>query len=682
MNLKKYLPLFLCSFFLITNLFSQEKLTFKFGKLDKEDFEIKSSLIDSNTNAIVVADVGKSEFRANASEQTFSLFFKQKKRIKILNKNGFDAATITIPLYVSNDGTAEKLEELKAYTYNIENGKVVETKLDKDQIFTEKYNKNWVHKKFTFPAVKEGSIIEYTYEVKSDFFFNFQSWEFQGPYPVLWSQYEAAIPEFYKYLISTQGYQTYAINKSEPSTVSFKFTESVERDAGYNVMSRSGRQTFSVDGNLDYHTWVMKNVPALKEEPFTTTLRNSISKIEFQLQQIAYRGSLPKNYTNTWEKLSTELIEHEDFGRLINRPNNWLDNDVELIVGNAITQKEKAKKIYEYLRNNFTCTNYNGFMVNKGLKDVFKNKSGSVADINMLLIAMLRSIKIEVDPVLLSTREHGVVNSFYPLIDKFNYIIAEASIDGQIIYLDATRQRLPFGKLPLSVYNGHARVINKFASAVYFEADSLLETSTTTVFLANTEKGAVEGFLTNTLGTYGSLEFRNKIAKTTLEDHKKVMMESYSDDIKMSNISMDSLTLLDEPVAIKFDIELKAFGDASIVYFNPLMGEAIKTNPFTAAERFYPVEMPYTKSSIYVLSMEIPEGYKVDELPKSARVNLNDNEGVFEYLISNDGKYIQMKCKLDIRKATFSNEEYQTLRDFYSYVVKKEAEQIVFKKIK
>ena len=60
----------------------------------------------------------------------------------------------------------------------------------------------------------------------------------------------------------------------------------------------------------------------------------------------------------------------------------------------------------------------------------------------------------------------------------------------------------------------------------------------------------------------------------------------------------------------------------------------MKKNPFTAAERFYPVEMSYTVDDIYSLSMDIPKGYKVDEMPKSARVMLNENEGMFEYIIS------------------------------------------------
>ena len=146
--------------FLQTGIQAQDKLNIKFGKLSLQDFEITSPLIDSNTSAVVVADVGKSEFVANSYDLTFSLVFTQKKRIKIINKKGFDAATITIPLYVSDGGKMEKLEGLKAYTYNIENGKIIETNVEKADIFIEKHDKNWEYRKFTFPSIKEGSIIE------------------------------------------------------------------------------------------------------------------------------------------------------------------------------------------------------------------------------------------------------------------------------------------------------------------------------------------------------------------------------------------------------------------------------------------------------------------------------------------------------------------------------------------
>jgi len=105
-----------------------------------------------------------------------------------------------------------------------------------------------------------------------------------------------------------------------------------------------------------------------------------------------------------------------------------------------------------------------------------------------------------------------------------------------------------------------------------------------------------------------------------------------------------------------------------------------KENPFTAAVRRYPVEMPYKIDETFMLRMQLPDGYVVDELPKSTRVKFNDDEGLFEYLVSASGDMIQLRTRLSLAKANFPPGDYEGLRDFFSYVIKKQAEQIVFKK--
>jgi hypothetical protein len=680
----KICSLLLALVFLQSNLNAQDKLSIKFGKVKPEDFDVKSVLIDSSTSAVVVADVGKSSFIANTTELTFSLVFTEKKRIKIISKNGFDAATITIPLYVSTNGNkSETLNDLDASTYNLEDGKVLETKVAKSTVFTEKHSKNWIYKKFTFPGLKEGSIIEYSYEVKSDFFFNLQPWTFQGEYPVLWSQYEAGIPEFYKYVTLSQGYQPFFINKVSSSQTSFAFVEHVEREAsGYSSVG-SGLNSFKIDGAIDYHTWVMKDVPALKEEAFTTTLNNSIAKMEFQLNQVVFPNSMPHNYMDSWEKVARDMMLDDEFGASITRPNNWMDNDVESIVKGAGSQREKAENIYKYVRDNFTFNDNDGIYITTNLKDVVKNKNGSVADINMLLMAMLKNQKINVNPVILSTRSHGFTHPLYPLLNRYNYVIAKVQIDNTTFFLDATERHLDFGRLPSKVYNGHAREITlESALPLDLVADSLRETGTSSVYISNMDKGSVEGSYTHNYGLYESQRVRNKMTKTTTDDFKKSVKQEYPEEIGVENIQLDSLKLLSEPVALKYDLVFKGFADEDIVYFNPMLGDAVKKNPFVAAARYYPVEMPYTFDDIYTLTMEIPKGYKVDEVPKSVRLSFNEDEGMFEYIISADKEYIQMRSRLIIKRATFLNEDYQSLRDFYAFVVKKEAEQIVFKKIK
>ncbi|MES1198120.1 MAG: DUF3857 domain-containing protein, partial [Chitinophagaceae bacterium] len=206
---------------------AQDRSTAKFGNISEKDFASKVYNIDSNANAVIIADIGYSNIEGN-SKGWFSLIHKHYKRIHILNKNGYDAANVSIQLYTSgtSSGGEELLDRLKAVTYNLENGKVVETKLDvKANVFKDKLSKNWFIKKFTFPNVREGSIIEYEYSITSDFLRNLQPWEFQDEYPRLWSEYNVSIPAFMGYVFLTQGYKSYDISDKKTRSEEFRILD-------------------------------------------------------------------------------------------------------------------------------------------------------------------------------------------------------------------------------------------------------------------------------------------------------------------------------------------------------------------------------------------------------------------------------------------------------------------------
>jgi hypothetical protein len=135
----------------------------------------------------------------------------------------------------------------------------------------------------------------------------------------------------------------------------------------------------------------------------------------------------------------------------------------------------------------------------------------------------------------------------------------------------------------------------------------------------------------------------------------------------------------EQPLSIHYDFKMTDM-DEDIIYFNPMMGEGFKNNFFKAAERKYPVEMPYTFDETYVLHMEIPKNYKVEETPKSSKVSFNDDEGLFEYIIQKSDSQILLRSRIMMKKANFAPEEYNDLREFFGHVVKKHSEQIVFKK--
>jgi hypothetical protein len=120
-----------------------------------------------------------------------------------------------------------------------------------------------------------------------------------------------------------------------------------------------------------------------------------------------------------------------------------------------------------------------------------------------------------------------------------------------------------------------------------------------------------------------------------------------------------------------------------MLYLNPLFGEAQKENPFKSTERKYPVEMPYTFDETIVATVYVPTGFEVEEMPKQVRVKLNEeNEGVFEYAIAQSGNIISLRSRVKIDRTFYLPEDYEMLREFFNLIVKKQGEQIVFKKKK
>jgi hypothetical protein len=668
--MQKLLLTSVCTLFLLTVLPAQEKLNIKFGKIQPQDFDINSPLLDSNVNAIVLSDQGSTEFEGN-SKGWFSMIYRRHKRIKLINKNGFDAADISIVLY-SDGQDAEKLSVLKANTYNLENGNVVTTELGKKSIFVEKINRNLIETKFTFPALTSGSIIEYTYTIESDFMFNLQPWIFQGQYPCIWSEYNVKIPDFFNYVFLSQGYLKF---DAEEKSESFKrFIVSKSNGTGPT-------ETFSLNSKIYDRKWVIKNIPSIKEEIFTTTLNNHIAKIEFQLSEYRFPDQPIKRIMGDWKTVTEKLLEREDFGLSYTKSNGWLDDDLKTIIGKTKDKREKAEKIFEYVRNNFTCTKTRGIYVEDKttLKDVFNKKSGTVSDINLLLITMLKKAEIQCEPVILSLRNRGTVHPIYPLMDRFNYLIAMAIIDEKPIYLDASKNKIGFNQLPAACYNGTAWVIEKDNTRpIELNPDSIMEYKTTSIFIMNNAQGEWEGSYRTQLGKFESISAREDGSTTKKEGLTKELVKKFGSAYKLNNLDVDTLNNFNDPV--KYSIEFTTKHEEDILYINPLFGEETTKNPFTSKKRLYPIEMPFINKEIIILDMEIPKGYVIEEMPKSVRYFLNENEGLFEYLAIIKENKVQLRSIIHIKKANFPEEDYETLREFFAFVIQKQGEQIVFKK--
>jgi hypothetical protein len=627
-----------------------QKPPVKFGEIPMEDMKMTSYNADSSASAVILVDYGEAYIAINASSA--SLNFERHVRIKILKKDGLSWADAQIPLYFSGSAE-EKVSGLKAASYNLEGGKIVETKMSKDGVFKEKFNRNINLQKFTIPNVKEGSVIEYSYKVISDFLEYFPNWQFQHTIPVRHSEYWAMIPEFFVFQKYMQGYLSisdYEI-KDKPQ-------------AGYEAKG---------------HHWILKDVPAFKEEPYMTSETDYVSKINFALSHISFPNQPVKEIMGSWAKLNETLLESESFGKAITG-NGFLKKKAEEITAGMTDPAQKVTAIYDYIRQNLEWNGTKDYSAD-ALKKVFELRKGTVGDINLALASMLEKAGIEVNMVILSTRDHGFVRKEYPMSKQFNYVICAAMVGGKMILLDATEKYLPANVLPERCLNGQGLLISRNSRHGWIDLQSKAKSKTTiSADLLLEEDGALKGKLNFTRDGYDALRMRKDFVTKGEESYLKDVTKSRSWQIEKSEFK--DIKNIDLAAKESHDLSIQEHASVAgnVIYINPFVIAQLESNPFKTEKREYPVDFGSAVEKIYICKFTYPEGYTIDELPQSKVFMLPGNAARYLFNVAQNGNSIVVTSNMQINKNLFLQEEYANLREFYSQVLAKQAEQIVLKR--
>ena len=654
------------TFVITKNTLAQDDAPVSFGKVTAADFILpESTVVDSNTNAVIVANTGSVEFVGNTDNDWVSYVYKTQIRIKIINSKGYDISTDKIYLFGEGD-EQDKLDEFQATTYNLENGNVISTAFNKSDLFDQKIRKTLDEKKFTMPNVKAGSIIEYSYTIRSKHFYHVPVWNFQYlDYPCLYSQFKIGIPDLLRFVQIKFGIDSFSSVKSIDSFERLKMAD------------------VAVSTTVHNHEWTMKDIPAFQAEDFIGVPENFLDRVEFSLAQI-YNGENVKNLNTDWTAVENRLLDSKYFGRAIGvETSSNLYNTMKKVCALDGDILAAAKQIYFYVRDNFKCTPDDDVFIDNDLYDVNKAHKGSVAELNMLLIALLRQRGVKADPVILATKSYGINPEKYPVLEKLNYVVCMMTYGANKIFLDASDPDMGFGKLPLECYNGHARIIDaQHSGPIFFYPSDIKEPNATSVLLVNNPSGSGEsGSVQTTPGYFESTALRESITEEGGETkYLKKLRADYGPDLNLTNFHVDSLHKVEMPVSVNYDIDYKSGFDGDVIYFSPVVTATYKENPFKSEERRYPIEFPYPIDETYDLTMDIPNGFNVDELPKSVRANFNGTDGTFIYQIMKDAYTVQLHMQLKINRTVFAPEDYKSLRDFFAMVVKKQSEQVVFKK--
>jgi transglutaminase-like putative cysteine protease len=634
---------------------------FNFGAITYDDYEFDRKKLDSNANAIVLKEFGTASIQRDDNTGSLELIFEHHVKIKIYNKEGFKEANIIIPTY-KDDNREETISELKASTFNYIENNFVETVMDKKAIFTENRSKYTRLTKFTLPNLKEGSIIEYSYRLRSPRLFNFRTWEFQSDIPKVISEYLVYIPGIYNYNVSLRGFQKLTDQKVELSK---------------ECLRLSGA---AID--CSKITYLMKNIPAFIEEDNMTAPSNFKSAIYFELSDVQNLNGGKTSYTKTWKDIDYELSSYKTLGDQMKRKDVFKELIPTITKGNT-DDLEKAKAIYNYVKKQIKWNNYYGAYSEDNIKRALENRSGNVADINLSLISALSTAGLDAEAVMLSTRDNGTVNKLYPVMSDFNYLVAKVNIGDKSYLLDATEPLLPFGLLPLRCINDQGRVINLKKPSYWIDLKASQKTVTSYILTGKmTTDGKIIGTLTTHTSGYAAYNKRRDILKYSSPDEYVEKLDDRLTRIKILEYSISNLDSVENSLVEKYEIEFTVNDGSNNnqFYFSPFFINTISKNPFNLNDRTYPVDLGAASDERIIINVTLPQKYQLVEKPKDMAIALPNAGGKYLLQTNLDENTISMSQVLQFNNAIYQPEEYLFLKEFYSKIIQNQKTEFLLKK--
>ena len=647
---------------------------YKFGNISKEELLEDYSPMDSTANAAYLYKYRRTYFEY-LKEKGFVLKTEVHERIKIYNQEGFDQATKKVRLYNENN-TSEKLSGLKAYTYNLQNGSIEDSKLKKDGIFETEVSEFLNETSFTMPNVQSGSVIEYKYDITSPFIMNVDEFVLQADIPIKKLEAIFETPEYFNYKLNTKGYLN-VVPRNSRKRGSISFTNKT-RNGGI-TSGRSNVSYSKTDFNINLSEYQLENVPALRDEPFVNNIDNYRSAIKYELSFTQFPNSNLEYYSSTWEDVVKKIYDSKDFGQELNKQ-GYFKKDLDQLLKSTTLPDEKVALIFNYVKNRVKWNGFYGKYTRDGVKKAYKDQVGNVAEINLMLTAMLRYAGLNANPVLVSTRNNGI--PLFPTREGYNYVIAAVESRDQVVLLDATSMYSTPNILPFRTLNWEGRIIREHGSSALVNLYPSTK-AVTTLFMNYSIKengevtGKVREIRTNHDAVAYRMKFYSKGRDKFLENY-----ESQYGGIEVSDFEVENDKDSSKPVVTNFgfsaDSQYEIIGDK--IYINPMIFLAQHENPFKLNKREFPVDFGYPYQKNHKISISIPEGYKVSSLPESVSLALGDNLGSLKFIINQHGPNIQLHVDYVINTSVLSSNYYDGLKEYYSKLVEKETEKIVLTK--
>ena len=611
----------------------------EFGTIDKADLQLKTCDFDPDTDVIYLIDEGEAIMSTAVESIT-----ERRIRIKILKEAGVSDANIKLPYYSKDQ--YEQIEAVKGFTYNLDDaGNIEMMPLEQKLIFDKKVDSRYSEVSFAFPKVKAGSVIEYKYRlVKRHGYADIDDWYFQRAEAVRYSSYHVTIPTSLIFTLQVNNRQT------------VEATKPVREGDGY--------------------TFVMKNIPGLRYEPYAAGLQDYLQRVDFQLSGYIETGGFKHSYVTTWQALTEKVLDDEFLGFQIKK--TIPADDLKVKLAGAKNNPEKTEMIYSYVQKNMDWNGYYGKYSEDGIKKAWDKRSGDTGDINLILLSLLREAGITAYPCLVSTRNHGKINTAYPFLDQFNALYVYVPADGTPYILNAAGKHNPPHLIPAEVQFTQGFVVDEkkggFISLSSYDKKYM---QISNIRMEVTKNGSVAGSGTITSYDYAKIYNRSLFTTSRLKER---LTDNPAVQIAVDSVMTTGDTEDRSPLDANFDFTgvLQQSGDYTFLPYTMFSG--FGQSPFVANNRQTDIDFGYTQQYIISGSYTLLANYTLEELPKNITMIMPDTSIIVKRITQKQDNTVMYKITLECSRPQYAAEEYPVIKEFYLKLYAMLNEQIVIKK--
>ncbi len=626
-------------------ILEERKIFQKFGEVSPELFEIERDHSYPYEFLLKEASV---EFEER--ERGIVAYIHYLNRIKVYTDDPIEqaeAARVGIPFYAAEN--MERVTNLEGITWKPD-GQI--SRFDEESTRTVELNRRYSIVEFDMPDVEQGVILEYKY--------------------TLVRRYIEELPDFYiSDRVPTRSATLYMKNAD------YLRFDVIEENVDFDLHFRE----FNVDTSsiplvftyqrpdpVNIEMWRATDIPAVDASSYISSLDDVRAKLKFQISEFG----LPRQpLENSWEFVAAQMRRDTNPYKTVKENHSLIERLSEQFKG-IEDQHALQDSIFQFVNASVQFSGTNSIFAEGGLNGVAEGEPADQAEINTLLLGLLKFAGFDSKALYVSSRDFGRINKAFPSLYQFNRMLVVSEIEGRKYVMDASYAHSMPDLIPVDAYNEQGFVLGE---------DNFSWMNITpgkSVFNLNVEVDAeldAEGNLKGKISAeslgYPSREIRRSRAGNTANNEivKKIFLDIYPDAVlSRTEIVMDESDPDRIRIETEFEISNYAVSYSEGVEYRPMMVGYLYQNPFESTNRRVPITLDAPEQLKVKYRVKLPDGARSEQMSGRQSTELRGAELREQYNVTSD--QLDYLFEVKISRKEFSADDYGQLRRIYQRWVK------------